>query len=299
MDSFNLDMKTRAYLKSESEFNHVRVKAFLEQMMGLISGHNMHLLSFNEVVDKLRLKESVSLGLQDIPVTNIVGSTGRYEDFTRHFLPRTWDKREKERWRQIYTLAVTGEGFPPIDVYKIDQVYFVQDGNHRVSVAKDLGWDTIQANVTELPSSITLKPDLKPDDLLIKEECALFLEQTQLDKTRPDSRQHVDFSEPGGYQLLIRNIELHRYHMEMAAGDETSKSSPITLPAAAADWYDNVYLPIVDSVRQMDVIKHFPGRSETDLYEWLIRHQAEIRRQLTQELIIFWQAIEKSSGHFE
>jgi len=272
-------MKTRAYLKSESEFNHARIKAFLEQMMGLISGHNMHLLSFNEVVDKLRLKESVSLGLQDIPVTNIVGSTGRYEDFTRHFLPRTWDKREKERWRQIYTLAVTGEGFPPIEVYKIDQVFFVQDGNHRVSVARDLGWNTIQANVTELPSSITLKPDLKPDDLLIKEECALFLEQTQLDKTRPDSRQHVDFSEPGGYQRLIRNIELHRYHMMVNAGDETSKSSPITLPAAAADWYDNVYLPIVDSVRQMDVIKHFPGRSETDLYEWLIRHQAEIREQ--------------------
>jgi hypothetical protein len=279
VDSFNLDQKARAYLKSESEFNHVRIKAFLELMMGLMSGHNMHLLSFNEVVDRLRLKETIYLGLQDIPVNSIVGSTGRYEDFTRHFLPRTWDKREKERWRQIYTLAVTGEGFPAIDVYKIDQVYFVQDGNHRVSVARDLGWDTIQANVTELPCSISLEPNLKPDDLLIKEECAYFLEQTRLDKTRPDSKQHIGFSEPGGYQRLLRNIELHRYLMNKAASDEPDQANSISLPEAAGDWYDNVYLPVVDAVRQMDVIKHFPGRSETDLYEWLVRHQSEIRRQ--------------------
>ena len=279
MDSFNLDMKARAYLKSESEFNHVRIKAFLEQMMGLISGHNMHLLSFNQVVEKLRLNETIYLGLQDIPLDNIVGSTGRYEDFTRHFLPRTWDKREKERWRQIYTLAVTGEGFPPIDVYKIDQVYFVQDGNHRVSVARDLDWDTIQANVTELPCSISVTPDLKPDDLLIKEECAYFLEQTRLDKSRPDAKDHIDFTEPGGYQRLLRNIELHRCLMERSAGAEADQAGSISLPEAAVDWYDNVYLPIVDAVRKMDMIKHFPGRSETDLYEWLIRHQSEIRRQ--------------------
>jgi hypothetical protein len=70
------------------------------------------------------------------PLRNITGSTGRYEDFTRHFLPRSGDTRNKERWRNIYTLAETGKGFPPIDVYKIDQVYFVKDGNHRVSVER-------------------------------------------------------------------------------------------------------------------------------------------------------------------
>ena len=147
-----MDFETQAYIKSESEFNHVRVKAFLEMIMALVRGHHMHLLSFNEVVEKLRLKQTIYRGLQDIPVENIVGSTGRYEDFTRRFLPRSVDKREKERWRQIYTRAVTGQGFPPIEVYKIDQVYFVKDGNHRVSVARELGWETIQANVTELPN---------------------------------------------------------------------------------------------------------------------------------------------------
>ena len=72
---------------------------------------------------------------------------------------------------------------------------------------------------------------------------------------------------------------LHRYLMHKAASDEPDQADSISLPEAAGDWYDNVYLPVVDAVRQMDVIKHFPGRSETDLYEWLVRHQSEIRRQ--------------------
>lgn len=279
MEPLNINAETRAYIQSESEFNHARVQAFLQMFMGLLRGRNMHLLSFNEIAQKLRLKESIYRGLQDIPVDHIVGSTGRYEDFTRHFLPRTSDKRDKERWRQIYTRAVTGKGFPPIDVYKIDQVYFVKDGNHRVSVARDLGWDTIQAYVTELPSSISLEPDVDRDDLMLKEECAYFLEQTQLDKTRPKSKYHINFSEPGGYQRLLRHIELHRYLMQQ------DKKQIISLPQAAADWYDNVYLPIVDAVRQMDVIKYFPGRSESDLYEWLIRHQAELRERHNLEKI--------------
>lgn len=273
MEPLNLDQESRAYIKSESEFNHVRIQGFLERMMGAITGRNMHLLSFNEVAEKLRLKQTIFLGLQDIPLENIVGSTGRYEDFTRKFLPRTGDKRHKERWRQIYTLAVTGKGFPPIDVYKIDQVYFVKDGNHRVSVARDLGWDTIQANVTELPCSISLEPDISPDELLIKEECAYFLEETQLDKTRPDSKNYIDFTTPGGYERLLKHITLHRYMLKKTQG------KTISLPDAAADWYDNVFLPIIEIVRKMDVIKHFPGRSESDLYRWVIHHQKALRQR--------------------
>ena len=276
MESPNLDLETRAYIRSESEFNHARMKAFLETIMGAITGHNMHLLSFTEVRHKLRLKQSIYQGLKDIQLENIVGSTGRYEDFTRHFFPRNRDRRNKERWRNIYTLAVTGKGFPPIDVYKVDQVYFVKDGNHRVSVARELGWKTIQAYVTELPTPISLQPDVEPDGLLIKEEAAYFLEETQLDKSRPDSKQHIDFTEPGGYPLLLKHIELHRYLMAPAG---SKKSLSPSLVEAAADWYDNIYLPLISIVREMAVIEHFPGRSESDLYRWLIQHQAELRQQ--------------------
>jgi hypothetical protein len=274
-----LDPETRAYIQSESEFSHARLRGFLDLVMAFITGHDRHLLSFNEVVEKLRLKQAIYRGLQDIPLENIAGSTGRYEDFTRHFLPRAGNRRDKERWRKLYTLAVTGKGFPPIEAYKIDQVYFVRDGNHRVSVAKELGWETIQAYVTELPSPISLEPDVKTDELLIKEECAYFLEQTHLDQNRPDSKQHIDFTVPGGYKSLLHDIELHRYLMAKVNKNGSGEKIPIPLPAAAADWYDRVYLPLIETIRQMDIIKHFPGRSESDLYLWLIEHQTELREQ--------------------
>ncbi len=279
MDPLNINVNEMAYIRSESEFGRARMKAFVEMVMGLITGHQLHLLSFDEVVEKLRLKQAIYRGLQDIPIKNIVGSTGRYEDFTRTFLPRRGDKRDKERWRNIYTLAVTGKGFPPIDVYKIDQVFFVKDGNHRVSVARELGWETIQAHVTELPSAISLAPDVEPDELLIKEECAYFLEKTHLDETRPDSKQHLNFTVPGGYRRLLNHIELHRYLLEQEQGQPLAGDEARALEIAAASWYDNVYLPIVEVVRRMDVLKHFPGRSESDLYGWLVKNQAALRQQ--------------------
>lgn len=279
MESINLDAETLAYIRSESEFSQARLKGFLEIVMGLITGHNMHLLSFDEVIDKLRLKQAIFKGLQDVPLNHIVGSTGRYEDFTRHFLPRTSDQREKERWRNIYTRAVTGKGFPPIDLYKIDQLYFVKDGNHRVSVARKLDWPTIQANVTEIPCPISLEPNLEPKDLLLKAECAYFLEQTKLDQSHPDSKQHIDFTEPGGYKNLLSHIELHRYMLTLALSELADDHDLISLPEAAANWYDNVYLPIIWTVRETDVIKHFPNRSESDLYMWLTQHQTELREQ--------------------
>ncbi|GIK39131.1 MAG: hypothetical protein BroJett011_29640 [Chloroflexota bacterium] len=293
MDSNHLSAEAITYIRSETEFNRAKVKGFLEMMLGLITGHNMHLLSFDEVIKKLNLKEAAYLGVQDIPLENIAGSTGRYEDFTRHFLPRSGNEREKERWRNIYTLAETGKGFPPIDVYKIDQVYFVKDGNHRVSVARALGWETIQAHVTELPTSISLAPDVEPDELLIKEECAYFLTRTRLDRTRPDSKHHLDFSEPSGYWRLLKHIELHRFYLEKERGQPLADDPDTAFQLAAADWYDHVYLPMLEAVRQMDVIKDFPGRSESDLYMWLIRHQAALREQHDLEKIELPEAVEE------
>ncbi len=278
MAPLSTDPDALVYTRSESEFGRARTRAFLETILGLITGKNMHLLSFDEVVQKLRLKQAVYRGLQEIPLENIVGSTGRYEDFTRKFLPKIYNHREKERWRSIYTLAVTGKGFPPIDVYKIDQVYFVKDGNHRVSVARELGWKTIQAHVTELPSSISLDPNVGPDDLLIKEECAYFLEKTRLDQTRPDSKQRIDITAPGGYRRLLNHIELHRLLLEKAAGHPLADTPEAAMVKAAADWYDNIYLPVVDIIREMGVMQNFPGRTETDLYIWLVKNQRALRQ---------------------
>lgn len=153
MQLVGMNINTIAYIESENEFDRAKMRGFWQTVLSLARGRVTQLSSFAEAVDKLQPYQTISLGLQDIPLKNIVGTVGRERDFTCGFFPRTNNTIGKERWRKIYTLAVTGEGFPPVDVYKVGQGYFVEDGHHRVSVARHLAWDTIQANVTEVSSS--------------------------------------------------------------------------------------------------------------------------------------------------
>ncbi len=271
MDIMNTDSKGLAYIRSEDQFDQAHRKVFVEDLVNRISGHNLDLLSFEDVATKLKLHHTVNLGLMDIPLKKIVGSCGRYTDFTRTFLPRRAG-RDKERWRQIYTLATTGQGFPPIDVYKVDQVYFVKDGNHRVSVARELKWKTIQAYVTELPTVFTLEPDITPDELLIKEECALFLEKTRLHELRPEA--DIVFTAPGRYSRLLRQISVCRFMLE-----EKGEEEP-TCADAVAYWYDNIYAPMIERIKESGVMKHFPHRTPDDLLAWMVQHQKQLKSNL-------------------
>ena len=143
-------LKTITYIQSETEFNRARSKGFWEIMLSLVTRRRSHLLPLDALARNIQPEQMTYLGLQDIPLKNIVGSAGRHRDYSQRFSPCASDERSKERWRLIYTLAVSGAGFPPIEVYQLGEVYFVQNGHHRVSVATYLGWPTIQAYVMVL-----------------------------------------------------------------------------------------------------------------------------------------------------
>jgi hypothetical protein len=147
-----MDLKTMIYIQSETEFSRARSKGFWDIKRSQVTGAKPCLLSLQEVIKESPIAVTLNLGLQDVPLKNIVGSLGRAQDFTRRFMPCLGDERGKERWRIIYTLAVSGAGFPPVDLFQIGPVYFVQNGHHRVSVASYLDWPLIQAYVTALPS---------------------------------------------------------------------------------------------------------------------------------------------------
>ena len=153
------------------------------------------MLSYEDVRQKLRAYGSSERGLQDIPLDAIVGSVGRYNDFTRDFLPRL--DVNKDRWARVMAASNKMAGLPPIDVYKIGDVYFVQDGNHRVSVARQLGSRTIQAYVTEVQTRVPMSPDTRPDDMIVKAEYAGFLERTRLDELRPEADLSVTIPSQG------------------------------------------------------------------------------------------------------
>ncbi len=255
--------------QAAKDFNRARMAAFWQEVWGFLTGKSIDLLRFEEVKQRLRLRDERYLGLREIELDKIVGSVGRYKDFTRNFLPRT--NAVRGRWQRLDALARGPEGFPPVEAYKIGDAYFVIDGNHRVSVARQLGARTIEAYVTELPTSIPVDANTTPDDLIIKEGYADFLRQTRLDVLRPGSQ--VILTEPDQYRRVIEHIRVHQYFMGL------DQKRDIKWEEAVRSWYDNVYMPLVALIRQYDVLSQFPGRTEADLYVWLIKHQEALRLQ--------------------
>jgi nucleotide-binding universal stress UspA family protein len=232
-------------------------------------GRSNDLLSFEEVRQKLHATVSPKRRLRDIPLDAIVGSVGRNTDFTRDFMPL--NPTDVDRWARVKAAKNDSIGVPPIEVYQIDQVYFVLDGNHRVSVARESRDTHIQAYVTEVQTRVPLTPDVSPDDLIVKAMQADFLEHTGLDRSRPGS--DLSMTIPGKYRLLEAQIDVQRAALTHERGE-------VPFEQAAAHWYDAIYLPIVHVIRDQGILREFPGRTEADLYVWIAEHRAEIEQEL-------------------
>ena len=238
--------------------------------MAGLTGRSASLLAYEDVREKLKATRSRDRRLKEIPLDAIVGSVGRYCDFTRSFLPRQ-DSDEK-RWAGVRDAMTGGGQTPPIEVYQVGQAHFVLDGNHRVSVARQLGRTHIRAYVTAVHTKVPLSPHDEPDDLILKAEYTEFLENTHLDGLRPDADLTVTV--PGQYRVLEEQIEVHRHLISL------EREGPVTLEEAAAHWYDDVYTPVIKVIRTTGILRDFWGRTETDLYVWLSEHRTSLEEEL-------------------
>jgi hypothetical protein len=252
--------------QSEIDFDRARFRAFLREAANLIARRPNELLSFDAVRRSLVAYGSSYRGVQTVPIDRIVGSaTNRYGDFDRAFLPA--QVRTKSRWKRIDQLRMSGEELPPVQLYKLGDLYFVRDGHHRVSVAREKGQAFIDAEVIEVQTRVPLASvmdQLDGDHLEILGEYAAFIEKTQLDRLRPEAQ--IRFSCPGGYARLLEHIVVHRYYMGLALGRE------ISWEEAVSDWFDNIYMPIARVIREQKILADFPNRSEVDLYLWIMDH---------------------------
>lgn len=239
-------------------FEQARRRAWREQLSAKLTGRDASLLPFEEVRAKLQQKNPMYQGIQAVPLAKIAGSVGRYKEFTRHFLPLHDSLRE--RWINIEALAVS-QGWPPLELYRIGDVYFVKDGNHRVAVAQQLSLDTVEAHVWAFPDEVCIGPEDKLDEVLIRFGERQFFEATHLGRIRPDHR--ITFTTPGRYTELLAQIgdlheKLNRIDGEILPYEE-----------AVAAWYDLIYLPVVQIIYDAHLLEHFPGRTEADLFVWL------------------------------
>jgi nucleotide-binding universal stress UspA family protein len=248
------------------DFHEARRKAALERILSRLTGRSADLLSYEDVRQKLHAVEVPRQELREIPLEAIVGSVGRYHDFTRSFLPKL--QSSGQRWARVKSVSEGAAGHEPIEVYQIGGAYFVKDGNHRVSVARQSDAGTIQAYVTPVETAVPLEADVQPDDLILKAEYADFLESTHLRHLRQGA--DLALTVPGEYARLEEHIRVHRYFMGLDQRRE------IPYPEAVAHWYDHVYQPVAEVIRERGLLRDFPDRTEADLYLWVSEHRSAL-----------------------
>jgi len=259
---------------ASADFERARRKAFLNDLVAILGGRPNWLMAFEEVQQTLPIKGQSYRGMQEVPVAAIVGSVDRYHDFDRAFLPN--QTRTRPRWESVDRAALTDIILPPVQLYKVGEAYFVKDGNHRVSVAGEKGIDFIDAEVIELVTNVPFTPDTNPSELILLGEYAYFLEKTNLDKLRPGV--NITFTSLGRYDVLLEHISAHRWYMGI------EQDRPIDWQEAVLDWYDNIYMPVVNVINEKNILSEFPGRTAGDLYLWVMDHRWYLREETGEDM---------------
>jgi hypothetical protein len=220
------------------------------------------LLRFDEVRRLLRAQGRRAAGSRQVPVSAIVGSVGRYRDFDAAFLPR--QAQTRSRWLSIDRAHHEDVVLPPIELYQLGETYFVKDGNHRVSVARERGQMFIDAFVVELQAAVPIRCLEDLEEWLEQQDAVEFLATTRLLALRPHAQVRLTLC--GQYEKLLEHISVHRWFLGIELQREVGYED------AVASWYDRVYLPIVEGIREAAMLREFPRRTEADLYLWLIEH---------------------------
>jgi hypothetical protein len=252
--------------QARADFQRARFKAFMNRAWATLSGQPTTLLSYDEIKEKLHIGGPIYRGVRTVRVEQIAGSLNRYHEFDRVFLPAS-DKLA-ERWQSVNRAFYQEISLPPVVLYKVGEVYFVVDGHHRVSVARQQGQIFIEAEVRECATRVNLTPSLRLEDLEILGNKVNFLERTSLDSLRPDANIKVTI--PDGFDRMLEHIAVHRYFMGIDWKRDISEEEAII------HWYDNVYLPVVNVICDTDILKDFPGKTEGDLYLWVLDHQRSL-----------------------
>ncbi len=265
------DRITLRYKAALNDFRRARRRAVVHDLLARVTGNSDDLIDYDNLDASVSKTENQERHQEEIPLDAIVGSVGRYSDFTRDFLPRK--ESDEDRWAQVKVAMLELGGVPPIDLYRVGKVYFVLDGNHRVSVAREIGWKTIAAYVSEVHSEVEISQSVKPDEAIIKARRAAFMKRFGLDDIRPGHDLHVTVA--GQYRVIEEHIEQQRQ-----SGGDAENCDESDICTATAEWYDTIYLPVVDLIRERGVLKDFPGRTETDLYVWLMQHRDALQNAL-------------------
>lgn len=248
------------------DFDVARRRALMGDLLRLVRGKPVDLLSFDTVREDLGLRHLVDRGVVEVSLEQIVGTIDRDREFNRIFLPRAESLRK--RWQAVKALTESSRGFPPVELYKVGEVYFVVDGHHRVSVLRSMGAPAIEARVHEFLTQVVLDPSDTIEEVMCKGARADFLEATGL---VPASDDDYAVSSPRGYARLLEHIQVHRYFLGL------DERRDVTWNDAVRSWRDTVFTPMIQTIHESGILDEFPSRTEADLYLYTMTHLHRLR----------------------
>ena len=260
--------------RARADFSRARFKSFINQVFSVLRGQRNTLLSYDDVKEKLRIGGPIYRGVKTVLVNQIAGSLNRYHEFDRAFLPK--EDQLVGRWTKVDRAFYEDIHLPPVVLYKVGEVYFVVDGHHRVSVAREQGQEFIEAEVRECATRVNITSDIRPEDLEILGAKVDFLERTGLDNIHSDA--NIKLTIPDGFTRMLEHIAVHRYFMGLDFKRDISEQE------AVSHWYDTVYIPIVTIIREGGMLEEFPDKTEGDLYLWTLDHQHYLYKEEGQPL---------------
>ena len=268
---------------ARNDFDHALRQGFWQSVRAWLNKRSNDLLPFDAIRRNIPIRGEHYAGVQEVPLNKIVGSVGRYRDFDRAFLPR--HPEIAPRWMSIDRAHLKDVNLPPVELFNVGGAYFVKDGNHRVSVAREKGQVFIDAVVTVLDVDVEIDENTDIESLVLKHEQAEFYKKSQLKQRVPEINIEVTISE--AFSILDEHISTHRYFMGQNLQREVSYEE------AALSWLEEVYNPLVNVIRENHVLDTFPGRTETDLYVWIIEHLWYLKEEYQKDV-----SMEEATEHF-
>ncbi len=263
--------------QAENDFSKARNKALFNEITHLLNPEEASMISLKTIKKMVKTETETYVGMKVIPIEKIIGSEGRYKDFDNQFFPK--NSSIKERWEHVDEAVLNDIILPPIKVYELAGLYFVRDGNHRVSVAKSKGVEFIDAEVTSLQTEIKLHPVRTLQGMLkqiINYEKRNFYFETNFG----DITDYwcLDFSTAGQYDTIYEHILTHKYFINQNKKDEISMEEAIT------SWFNTVYLPVVNTISKYNIMRYFKKNTISDLYVWIIRYYDELKKKFGDDL---------------